>query len=136
MLQSLCAGRVRRSGPTGLRQVADGALPAAVLGHRLLLPLQGHQDCGQGKVVVSVHFVVRLFRLFYIHADTSDIGKIQGDGRKFLDRFKSYFGSQISSQSLNEIHICRLQPKSATKGEFFSYIFVFDCQFESAHVAL
>ena len=33
-------------------------------------------------------------------------GKIQGDGQKFLDRFKSYFGSQISSQSLNESHIC------------------------------
>ena len=63
-------------------------------------------------------------------------GKIQGDGRKFLDRFKSYLGSQISSQSLNEIHIFQLQPKSATKGEFFSYIFVFDCQFESALVAL
>ena len=46
-------------------------------------------------------------------------GQIQGDSRKFLDRFKSYFGSQISSQSLNEIHICRLQPKSATKGDFF-----------------
>ena len=46
-------------------------------------------------------------------------GKIQGDGRKFLDRFKSYFGSKISSQSLNEIHIYRLQLKSATKGEFF-----------------
>ena len=52
-------------------------------------------------------------------------GKIQGDGRKFLDRFKSYFGSQISSQSLNEVHIYQLQLKSATKGEFFSYIFVF-----------
>ena len=65
------------------------------------------------------------------------LGKIQGDSRKFLDRFKSYFGSQISSQSLNEVHICRLQPKSATKGEFFSSsYFVFDCQFESAHVAL
>ena len=65
-------------------------------------------------------------------------GQIQGDGPKFLDRFKSYFGSQISSQSLNEIHICRLQLKSATKGEFFlgGDIFVFDCQFESAHVAL
>ena len=50
-------------------------------------------------------------------------GKIQGDGRKFLDRFKSYFRSKIS-QSLNEIHIYRLQPKSATKGEFFSYIFL------------
>ena len=49
---------------------------------------------------------------------------------------KSYLGSQISSQSLNEIHICRLQPKSATKDEFFSSYFVFDCQFESAHVAL
>ena len=32
-------------------------------------------------------------------------GKIQGDGRKFLELFKSYFGSQISSQSLNEVHI-------------------------------
>ena len=29
------------------------------------------------------------------------------------------FGSQISSQSLNEVHIYRLQPNSATKGEFF-----------------
>ena len=29
------------------------------------------------------------------------MGKIKGDGRKFLDRFKSYFGSQISSQSLS-----------------------------------
>ena len=45
--------------------------------------------------------------------------KIQGDGRKFLDHFKSYFGSKISSQSLNEIHIYRLQPKSATNGDFF-----------------
>ena len=44
--------------------------------------------------------------------------KRQGDGRKFLDRFKSYFGSQISSQSLNEVHIYQLQPKSATKGDF------------------
>ena len=30
-------------------------------------------------------------------------GKIQGDGRKFLDRFKSYLGSQISSQSLRSL---------------------------------
>ena len=59
------------------------------------------------------------------------LGQIQGDGRKFLHRFKSYFGSQLSSQSLNEVHIYRLQPKSATKGVFFSYISVFDC-FESA----
>ena len=28
-------------------------------------------------------------------------GKIQGDGRKFLDRFNSYFWSQILLQSLN-----------------------------------
>ena len=51
-------------------------------------------------------------------------GKIQGDGRKFLDRFESYFGSQISSQSLNEICIYQLQPKSATKGELFKNIFL------------
>ena len=31
----------------------------------------------------------------------------------------SYFGSQTSSQSLNEVHIYRLQLKSATKGDFF-----------------
>ena len=54
-----------------------------------------------------------------------DKGKIQGDGRKFLDRFKSYSGSQISSQSLNEIHICRLQPKSATTKVSFFHIFLF-----------
>ena len=47
------------------------------------------------------------------------LGKIQGDGRKFLDRFKSYLKSQISSQSLNDVYIYQLQPKSATKGEFF-----------------
>ena len=46
-------------------------------------------------------------------------GKIQGDGQKFLDHFKSYFGSQISSQSLNKVHIYWLQPKSGTKGDFF-----------------
>ena len=58
-------------------------------------------------------------------------GKMQGDGQKFLDRFKGYFWSQISSQSLNEVHIYRSQPKSATKGEFLKYVFVFDC-FKSA----
>ena len=39
---------------------------------------------------------------------------------------KVTFGSQISSQSLNEVLIYRLQPKSATKGDFiifFPYIF-------------
>ena len=51
-------------------------------------------------------------------ASLSQLGKIQGDGRKFLDRFESYFVSQISSPSLNEVHIYRLQPKSATKGDF------------------
>jgi len=72
---------------------------------------------------------------------TKNFGKIQGDGRKFLQRFKSYLGSKIS-QSLNEIHIYRLQPKSANVS-FFHFHFVvvvvvvvFDCQFESAHVAL
>ena len=50
-------------------------------------------------------------------------GKIQGDSRKFLECFKSYFGSQISPQSLNEVHIYQLQLKSTTKGKFF-YIFL------------
>ena len=60
--------------------------------------------------------------------------KIQGDSRKLLDHFKSYFGSHIS-QSLNEVHIYRLLPEYATKDEFFKYIFVFGC-FKSVHVAL
>ena len=51
------------------------------------------------------------------------LGKILGDGRKFLDRFESYFRLQIS-QPLNEVHIYRLQPKSATKGELFPHIFL------------
>ena len=58
-------------------------------------------------------------------------GKIQGDGQKFLDRFKSYFGSQISSQSLNEVHTYQLQPKSATKKVIFFIIYFCLC-FESA----
>ena len=33
-----------------------------------------------------------------------ETGKIQGDGRKFLQHFKSYRGSQILSQWLNEVH--------------------------------
>ena len=74
-----------------------------------------------------------MFNLFTLFIITHQ-GKIQGDGRKFLDRFKIYFGSQIS-QSLNEVHIYRLQPKSATKGEFFSYIFVFDCFVSASRIA-
>jgi len=53
---------------------------------------------------------------------TKNFGKIQGDGRKFLQRFKSYLGSKIS-QSLNEIHIYRLQPKSANVS-FFHFHFL------------
>ena len=36
----------------------------------------------------------------------------------------SYFGSQISSQSLNEVYIYQLQLKSATKCDFFFHIFL------------
>ena len=50
---------------------------------------------------------------------------VKGDGRKFLDRFKSYFGSQISSQSLNEVHIYRLQPKSVKQKVIFFLIYIF-----------
>ena len=57
--------------------------------------------------------------------------KMQGDGRKFLDRFKSYFGSKISSQSLNEIHIYQFYSQNPQQKGIFFIIFVFDCQFES-----
>ena len=54
--------------------------------------------------------------------------KSKRDGRKFRDRFKSTLGSQISSQSLNEANIYRLQPKSATKCEFcFCFVFIYFC---------
>ena len=57
-------------------------------------------------------------------------GKIQGDSQKFLDHFKSYFGSQISLQSLNEVHIYRLQPNPQQKASFIIYFCLF---FKSAH---
>ena len=47
--------------------------------------------------------------------------KAETVGNSVLDRFKSYFGSQISSQSLNEGHIYRLQSKSATKGDHYFF---------------
>ena len=49
----------------------------------------------------------------------SKTGKIQGDGRKFLDRFKRYFGSQISSQSLNEDYITNYSRNPQQKVSFF-----------------
>ena len=75
------------------------------------------------KVSASFAFFL-VSSLFKTH-----LGKIQGNGRKFLDCFKSYFGSQIS-QSLNEVHIYRLQPESATKDDFF--VMYFCLCFESA----
>ena len=43
------------------------------------------------------------------------MGKVQ----EIPGPFKSYFGSQISSQSLNEVGIYQLQLKSTTEGDFF-----------------
>ena len=65
---------------------------------------------------LTVNVTVRLSLVIWCQR-TSSTGKIQGDGWKFLDCFKSYFGSQISSQSLNEVPITA---KSITKGEFFN----------------
>ena len=45
-------------------------------------------------------------------------GNIQGDGWKFLGHWKHHFWSQITSQSSEKVHIYRLKPKSATKGEY------------------
>ena len=45
--------------------------------------------------------------------------------------FPIYSGSRVSSQTLDEVHIYRLQPKIRNKRWIFSYIFDFDC-FESA----
>ena len=53
------------------------------------------------------------------------IGKIPGDGQKFLDRFKSYFGSQISPQSLNESISTDYSQNPQQKVRFFLFVFVF-----------
>ena len=47
--------------------------------------------------------------------------KIQGDGRKFLDGVLTelFWVKNIITIIKNEIHIYRLQPKSATKDDFF-----------------
>ena len=67
----------------------------------------------------------------FLHYCSLEAGKIQGDGRKILDSFKSYFvfGSQISSQSLNEVYIYYLSITAEIRNKrwVFSYIFVFDC---------
>ena len=78
--------------------------------------------CGSGQCEVCCKGICIIYKIL-----DGPLGKIQGDGRKFLDRFKSYFGSQLSSQSLNEIHIYWLQPKSTKKGEFKIIFFAFDC---------
>ena len=55
-------------------------------------------------------------------------GKIRGDGRKFLDRFKSYFGLQISSQSLKLMRsISTNYSRNPQQMVSFSHVFVFDC---------
>ena len=54
------------------------------------------------------------------------IGKIPGD-RNSWTVLKVILGHKyrhIIIIKLNEVHIYRLQPKSPTKGDFFSYIFV------------
>ena len=51
-------------------------------------------------------------------------GKIQGDGRKFLDRFKSYFGSQISSQSFMRSISTEYSLNPQQKVIFFHHIFL------------
>ena len=67
----------------------------------------------------------------FLHYCSLEAGKIQGDGRKILDSFKSYFvfESQISSQSLNEVYIYYLSITAEIRNKrwVFSYIFVFDC---------
>ena len=75
--------------------------------------------CKSVSSVTSVSVTVIIKSWILKKYVNSWFGKIQGDGRKFMDHLKSYFWSHISSQSLNEIHICWLQPKSATKGELF-----------------
>ena len=82
-------------------------------------PLSSPSETPSGFLKTFLFPKPAVFRSMMLSSSISGLGKIQRDGRKFLDRFKSYFGSQISSQSLNESHICRLQPKSATKVDFF-----------------
>ena len=86
-----------------------------------------HSTHSRLKIVCSFLFLFTLksfFLFLFIIPFYRTLGKIQGDSRKFLNRFKSYFGSQISShsQSLNEVHIYQLA-KIPTKRSFFSFFF-------------
>ena len=56
-------------------------------------------------------------------------GQIQGDVRKFLERFKSYFGSQIS-RSLKKRSLSTDYSQNLQQKVIFFLIYVFDC-FES-----
>ena len=64
----------------------------------------------QHKITWNLCFPVSIFQ--YGHIPPVKSKETVGNSWTVL----SYFGSQISSQSLNEVHICRLQPKSTTKG--------------------
>ena len=63
-------------------------------------------------------------------AGERNTGKVQGDGRKFLDRLKSYFGSQITSQSLNESTDYSQKPQQKV------ILFCFDFFIISVHIFL
>ena len=58
-------------------------------------------------------------------ATKQHLGKIQWDGQKFLACFKSYFGPQISSQSLNEVHIYWYSRNPQQKVIFLLLLFCF-----------
>ena len=112
--------------PSRSRATCDAVPPTAPTA-------RGMRGCTAGVATTSANryghcaklgqFQSLALRRFKRIKGSKERGKIQGDGRKFLDRFKSYFGSQTSPQSLNEIHIYRSQPKSATKGDLFIFIY-------------
>ena len=90
------------------------------------------QGCGLETLQMNVQWITSwAFKKIFFWI------KSKGDGRKFLDRFKSYFGSQISSQLLNEVYIYRITADIRNKRWVFflffffslslSYISVFDC---------
>ena len=72
-----------------------------------------------GIVVAHVVIANTPSKFFHLHLETNFLSvkskEMVGNSWTVL----SYFGSQISSQSLNEVYIYQLQPKSATKGDFF-----------------
>ena len=92
-----------------------------------------------GVVVAHVVIANTPSKFFRLHLETNFLSVKSKETVGNSWTVFSYFGSQISSQSLNEVYIYQLQPKLAIKCKFFSIYFclwlfwvgVMDCKWRT-----